>query len=378
MKLSSIPLPFFLISLTVFSLALRASDEIGDGGPATEAKLTNPAGVALDGRGNLYIADTGAHRIRRVDGQAIITTVAGVGRKGFTGDGGPAAQAETAAPHDIVFDSVGNLYFTDSYNHRIRKVDRRGIISTVAGTGKAAYSGDGGPAIEAHLNVPQGITIDREGNLLIADTFNHVIRKIDGDGIITLVAGSHPWGYAGDGGPAPKALLSVPSAIQVTPDGTIYFSDSANSRIRKIDPTGIIHHWVGFPELEGGTYGAGFAGDSGPADKARIYTAAGIAFDSVGNLHISDSGNNRIRMVIRNSVIATIAGTGEPGFSGDGGKAIEARISSPKKLVLDQEGNIYLADQLNHRIRKIDSNGVISTVAGSGAVSDALYQTASR
>lgn len=368
---------FLFISLSLITGTLQAilrGEGVGDAGPAVEARLVNPAGVALDEKGNLYIADTGAHRIRKVNTEGIITTVVGVGQRGFSGDGGPAVEAKIAAPHDMVFDSEGNLYFTDSYNHSIRKVDTNGVITTVAGTGKSGYSG-GGPAVEAQLNTPQGIAIDREGNILIADTFNHFIRKIDKQGIITTIAGSHPWGYEGDGGPATKALMSVPQAVEVGPDGTIYISDSGNSRIRKIDSSGVIHHVVGSGPAAG-LFGAGYTGDSGLAEKGQVFTAADIAFDSAGNLYISDSGNNRIRMVLRSSVLTTIAGTGKPGFSGDGGKAIEAEINTPKKLVVDREGNIYFADQPNHRIRKIDPNGIIMTVAGSGEATGFIYETA--
>lgn len=361
----------FLSLILIILLASSAVGQNGDGGPALEAQLLHPVGVALDQRGNLYVSEAGAYRIRKVDSRGIITTVAGIGRRGFSGEGGPAVQAGISAPHDLVLDEKGNLYFTDSFNHRIRKVDTRGIIASIAGTGKSGGSGDGGPALKAELNNPQGIAIDHEGNLLVADTFNHVIRRIDKGGMITTIAGSKP-GYGGDGGPAINALLSIPYAVEEAPDGTIYISDSGNSRIRKIDSAGHIQHVVGFGPASG-LFGAGFAGDGAQAKEAKIYSAVDIAFDGTGNLYISDTGNNRIRRVA-NGVITTIAGAGEAGFGGDGGKAVNGQLNTPQKLVADKSGNIYFADMPNNRIRKIDAQGIITTIAGSGEVSGHIYE----
>lgn len=339
---------------------------------AARARLTSPAGVAVDPGGALYIADTGAHRIYRLDAGGRLELVAGTGKRGFSGDGGPALRGAIAAPRDLAFDRQGNLYFTDSYNHRVRRVSAEGVITTVAGTGRAGYSGDGGPAIQAALNNPQGVAVDRGGSVLVADTFNHVIRKVDAAGVITTIAGTMPPGFGGDGGPATKALLSIPHAVDVAPDGTIYLTDSGNSRIRAIDAAGTIRTVVGSGP-QAGLFSAGFKGDGGPATQAQIFSAVDLAFDAGGRLYVSDSGNNRIRLV-EDGVVRTIAGTGKAGFSGDGGPAAKAEINTPQKLAVGGSGEIYFADQANQRIRKIDRSGIITTVAGSGKPSGYIYE----
>lgn len=353
----------------------RRLDRRTDGAPgqlASSARLTLPAGVAVNAAGVLYIADTGAHRIYRRDAAGRLAVVAGTGRRGFGGDGGPAARAAVAAPQDLALDAQGHLYFTDSYNHRVRKVSSAGVIATVAGTGRAGYSGDGGPAVQAALNNPQGVAIDGEGNVLVADTFNHVIRKIDAAGIITTIAGTAPPGFGGDSGPAAKALLSIPHAVDVAADRTVYVSDSGNSRIRAIDAAGTIRTIAGSGG-QAGLFSAGFKGDGGPAAQAQLFSAVDLALDAAGRLYISDTGNNRIR-VVESGIIRTIAGTGKAGFSGDGGPATAAAINTPQKLAIGSGGEVYFADQANRRIRRIDTRGVITTVAGTGEPSGYIYE----
>ncbi len=328
----------------------------GDGGPATQAQLAFPRGVALDGAGNLYIADLRNHRIRKVDPAGVISTVAGDGALGYGGDGGPAAQAQLRFPQDVAVDAAGNLYIADGLNHRIRKVDPAGVISTTAGDGTRGYGGDGGPAVEAQLRSPQGVAVDAAGNLYIADTSNQSIRKVDPAGVISTVAGDGTFGYGGDGGPAAQARLAFPRGVAVDAAGNLYIADSSD-RIRKVDAaTSIISTVAG-----GGTYGYG--GDGGPATAARLAFPRGVAVDAAGNLYIADAGNGHIRKVdAASGLISRVAG----GEIGDGGPAVEARLSSPQGVAVDGSGNLYIAEGFNQRIRKVDPAGVISTVAGDG------------
>lgn len=343
------------------------------GNSHASAALVYPNGLALDAQGNLYISDVGAHRIFKLDRDGRLRVIAGTGEGGFGGDGAAAVRAQLFAPHDLLFDGEGNLLIADTYNHRIRRIDRQGIITTIVGNGKAAYVGDNGPALAASLNNPQSVALDRSGNLLIADTFNHVIRRVDRAGTITTFAGTVA-GFGGDGGPANKAQMSLPMAVAVAPDGAVYVSDGSNSRVRRISADGTIQTIVGYGPGQD-LYGAGFAGDGGPAEKAKIFTATDLKCDAAGNLYISDTGNNRVR-VIRAGVITTIAGNGRPGFGGDGSPAVAAELNSPQKLALAANGSIFIADRVNHRVRKVDADKRIATVAGAGLIDGAMYVAA--
>ncbi len=218
----------------------------GDGGPATEASLGFPDGLAVDAAGNLFIADTFNHRIRRVSPDDIISTVAGNGIRGFSGDGGPATNASLANPDGLAVDAAGNLFIADTFNHRIRRVSPDGIISTVAGSEFGGFfSGDGGPATDASLAFPQGVAVDAAGNLFVADTFNHRIRQVSPDGIISTVAGNGIRGLSGDGGPATNASLANPDGLAVDAAGNLFIADSSNHRIRRVSPDGIISKVAG-------------------------------------------------------------------------------------------------------------------------------------
>jgi sugar lactone lactonase YvrE len=263
----------------------------GDGGPATAAEMTFPVGLAKDANGNLFIADSSNNRVRKVDSSGNITTIAGTGTAGFSGDNGPAINAQLAGPFGVALDSQGNLYISDFANNRIRRVDGSGTITTVAGNGTGGFAGDGGSAILAELNVPQGIAVDTAGNLYIADLFNSRIRKVDGTGIITTVAGGGTVGFAGDGGPATSASLNEPTGVAVDRSGNLYIADTVNTRVRKVDSQGII------TTLAGSSV-AGFAGDNGPATNAELNFPEGVAVDVAGNVYIADAGNNRIREVL--------------------------------------------------------------------------------
>ena len=330
-----------------------------DGGPAVEAELYNPAGVAVDGAGNLYIADASNNGIRKVDSTGTITTIAGTGEFGFSGDGGPAVAAQLRSPRGVAVDSAGNVYIADSSNRRIRKIDSTGTITTIAGTGRLGFSGDGGPAVAAQLRSPYGVAVDGAGNLYIADASNNGIRKVDSTGTITTIAGTGESGFSGDGGPAVEAELRSPYGVAVDSAGNVYIADSSNWRIRKIDATGTITTIAGTGEF-------GFSGDGGPAVAAELRRPRGVAVDSAGNVYIADVGNHRIRKVDSTGTITTIAGTGEFGFSGDGGPAVEAELRSPYGVAVDSAGNVYIVDVGDHRIRKVDATGTITTIAGTG------------
>ena len=337
----------------------------GDGGAATSARLNSPRGVAVDGSGNLYIADTGNHRIRKVDTSGNISTTAGAGA---SGDGGAATSATLSFPEGVALDGSGNLYIADSFNHRIRKVDAAtGNISTVAGTGISGFSSDGGAATSATLSFPEGVVLDGSGNLYIADAANNRIRKVDATtGNISTVAGTGTAGSGGDGGTATAATLNRPSGVALDGVGNLYIAEYFGSRIRKVDAA------TGNISTVAGTGTFGFGGDGGAATSATLSYPFGVALDSAGNLYIADAFNHRIRKVdAATGNISTVAGTGTSGFGGDGGAATSATLSSPQGVALDGSGNLYIADTTNRRIRKVDTSGTISTVAGGGRAASA-------
>jgi uncharacterized protein (TIGR03437 family) len=338
-----------------------SSAYFGDGGSATSAELYNPSGVAVDASGNLYIADYGNQRIRKVSAAGIITTVAGNGSQGYPGDGGPATSAELYNPSGVVVNTSGSVYIADTSNSRIRKVSAAGIITTVAGNGAEGYSGDGGPATSAQLFYPSGVALDASGNLYIADQNNNRIRKVSATGIITTVAGNGAEGYSGDGGSATSAQLNVPFGVAVDASGNIYIADSNNNRIRKVSATGII-------TTVAGNGAQGYSGDGGSATSAQLNFPYGVAVDASGNLYIADKFNERVRRVSATGIITTVAGNGAQGYSGDGGLATSSQLNTPIGVAVDASGNLYIADEINERIRKVSAAGIITTVAGNGAL----------
>ena len=332
----------------------------GDGGMATTTSLYSPGGVMVDGTGNLYIADALNHRIRKVSTSGIITTVAGNGTVNYGGDGGPATSASLYNPVGVAFDGTGNFYIADQQNHRIRKVATSGIITTAAGTGLFTFGGDGGAATAANLANPSGVAVDGTGNLYIADALNQRIRKVSTNGIITTVAGTGTAGFGGDGGAATAANLNNPVGVAVDGAGNLYIADSQNHRIRKVATSGIITTVAG-----NGT--TSNSGDGGLATASGFNYTAGVALDGTGNLYIADQGNHRIRKVATNGIITTVAGNGTAGYSGDGGAATAANLANPASVVVDGTGNLYIADFGNNRIRKVSTSGIITTVAGNGS-----------
>ena len=309
----------------VTTVAGGGTGDLGDGGPATDATFSShPMRVTGDRAGNLYVADAHHARIRRIDtATGIIDTVAGCGVEGYSGDGGPAVHARIASPHGSALDRHGNVYIADLKNDRIRKVDAStGIITTVAGTGEHGYSGDGGLATEAMLASPIAVYATAVGDLYIADHRNSRIRKVDAStGIITTVAGTGEQDFHGDGGPATHAAISLPRDVALDSNGALYIADGANNRIRKVDPDGTITTIVG-------TGSEKFSGDGGPAPKANLSMPYSIALDRDGNLYIVDTGNRRVRKIDKaTGIITTVAGNGSYGFSGDGGPAIDAPLA---------------------------------------------------
>ncbi|MEU5048201.1 NHL repeat-containing protein [Streptomyces sp. NPDC021096] len=327
----------------------------GDGQSATKAGLHDPSGLAMDTSGNLYIADPLNNRVRKVDARTqTITTVAGNGNGGFSGDEGPATKAGINAPRDVAVDSDGNLYIADTLNHRIRKVDARTqTITTVAGDGDVFFSGDGGPATKASISGPYGVAVDSGGNLYIADTDNNRVRKVDaGSQTIRTVAGDGDVFFSGDEGPATKASINSPHSVAVDSDGHLYIADTDHNRVRRVDA----HSQVITTVAGNGT--GEFSGDGGPAIKAGINGPYAVTVDPSGNLYIADSGgnNHRVRRVdARTRTITTVAGNGDWHFSGDGGPAVKAGLD-PRGLAVDSLGSVYIADTDNHRVRKVSGS----------------------
>ena len=431
----------------------------GDGGSAVAAQLDTPEGLAVDAAGNIYIADIGNQRVRKVSVDGTITTVAGDGNTGYSGDGGPAVAARLSLGGTarwggdgigLATDAAGNLYIADARNNRVRKVSSTGIITTVAGNGTDGLSGDGGPATSAQLSGPVNVAVDAAGDLFIADAGNSLIRKVSPSGIITSLAGVHSpeglavdfggtlyiassdydkvfyiatngtggvyagngdTGYSGDGGRATAAQLNWPVGLAADGRGNLFIADFGNDRIRAVSPGAVIstvangnsgsrgdggpasasqlNHPnrvavdasgnVYFPDGStirkvsasgttttfAGTGTAGYSGDGGPALSAQLSDPAGVAVDNSGNIYVADSGNNRVRRISPTGVITTFAGTGTATFSGDGGPATNADLQTPRGVAVDASGNLYIADKYNDRIRKV-AGGTITTVAGGG------------
>jgi len=336
----------------------------GDGGPAADAELALPHGVDFDSAGNLYIADTNNHRIRKIDAATgNISTIAGNGTEGFSGDEGPATSAALRFPTGVFVDATDEILISDWGNHRIRKVDTSGDITTLAGNGIGGFSGDNAQATDAQLYYPTNVCRDASGDLLIADYDNHRIRKVDATGVITTFAGTGVAGFSGDGGQATSAQFTRPFSVFLDASGNVLIGDSENHRVRRIDSGGVITTVAG-----SGSVG-GFSGDGGLATNAVLNTVAGVTEDAAGDLFIGDFYNRRIRKVtVATGTIDTFAGNGSPHASGDGGPAIDAELFNPAAAVSDPDpgGDFLIVDYGNHQIRRVDAAGDISTIAGVG------------
>ena len=376
----------------------------GDLGPANVAQLNSPYGLAADAAGNVYVADFGNQRVRRISTDGIITTIAGTGQKGSAGDGGPAAAAQLMSPRNLVFDSVGNLYVSEFEGHRVRKLSRDGAISTIAGTGGAGLNLEpkqtSMPAVAAQLAYPAGLAVDSFDNVYVADSRNNMVRRISNGVILTVL----------DGRSDPAFLLFSPTGLAIDPSGFIYVTDSTafvrqvyGGQLRSVAGTGdrgysgdgkdatlakltgphdLVFDAKGSLYISDGAYirkvsggsistvaGNGYAwavGDSLPATLAQLKSPAGLALDPAGNLYIADTGTARIRKVDTGGNISTVAGTGQTGFDGDGRNAALTQLSSPGGVAADSSGNLYIADTKNNRVRKVLPSGIIFTVAGNG------------
>ena len=348
-----------LTSGTVTTVAGTGSPTYsGDGGPAVSATLSFPTGVALDTDGSLLIADANNQRIRRVDATGTITTVAGT-VAGYAGDGGSAIAARLNHPQSVA-SSIDGVYIADSGNNRLRKVDRSGVITTVVGSGAAAFSGDGGPATAATVNFPMGVAFSTTGQLLIADSGNQRVRSVGADGVISTVVGNGTRGHSGDGGPATGAELNEPIGVAVAPDGSVIVADSLNHVVRRVTTSGIIQPVAGTPGV------AGDSGDGGAATSAHLEFPTGVAVDKQGVIYVADNGNDRVRKVGLDGRITTVAGVGVAGFSGDGGPAPKAALNGPTSIAVGSDGTVFVTDSKNNRVRQVRS-GIITTVAGTGA-----------
>ncbi|WP_179714419.1 NHL domain-containing protein [Nocardioides lianchengensis] len=350
----------------------------GDGGAATSASLNYPSNLAVDAAGNVYVVDNGNNRIRKVAADGTITTVAGTGVGGFSGDGGPATSAQLNNPYSVAVDAGGTIFIGDDGNNRIRKVDAQGTITTYAGTGTSGFSGDGGPATLANLRVAS-MAIDAAGTVYFTDQGNGYVRKIAPDGIITTIAGSGTSGYSGDGGPGTSARIRSPYGVGVDAAGNVYFAEISNHVIRKVTPQGIISTYAG-------TGVAGSTGNGGQATLARLSTPGGMAVDASGNVFFNQFGTNQVRKVAPDGIISTVAGTGTAGYSGDGGPSTSAQLNDTEGLAIDTAGNLYLADSSNNVVRRVDgpvalvvaavptfTTGPTATITGTPTVGRTLF-----
>lgn len=322
----------------------------GDGGAATAAKLNTPHGVATGPMGAVYVADYNNNVIRKIDTFGYITTVAGTGVAGYSGDRGPATAAELRGPRGIAVDAAGNIFFSDYGNNRIRKVAASTrIITTIAGLGGPGFSGDGGAATAAQLNFAWGVAVDAGGNVYLADQLNCRVRKINTSGTISTVAGNGIAAYTGDGMAAVSSGVQYPLGVAVDAAGNLYIADNGNNRVRKVNTAGTISTLAG-----SATYG--FTGDGGPSTAARLYYPQGIAVDAGNNVYIADMNNNRIRKINAAGYINTIAGNGVATFGGDGGVPTLASLNQPTGMATRADGTIFIADNNNNRVRYIGNS----------------------
>ena len=370
-----IPHPFRLISFLLLAISLLSVPLLAQAPPsnppavqAVSIPLILPAGLAYDSSGNLLFAESGNHVIRSLSPSGGLTTIAGTSVQGFGGDGGPARAALLDSPTAVALDAAGNIFVADSHNHRIRRVDASsGMISTFAGDGIAGQSPDGSVASAARLDLPCALAFDSAGNLLFADARTHVVRRIEKvSGAVFSVAGDGTQGFRGDLGPAVLAALDTPSGIALDAADNLFIADTHNQRVRRVD------HRAGTITTIAGTGQPGFAGDSAAATNVKLAMPRGLTMDAVGNLFVVDAGNQRIRRIdAGNGQISSIAGEGTETFLGDAGAALTASLDSPRAITVSPAGLATFTDAANGRIRQVDSNALIRTIAGLGAASSA-------
>ncbi len=359
-----------LASLIFFAASLATSARAQT--QATTLPLMLPSATAFDAAGNLYFAETGNHVVRKVTSAGIITTVAGNGVQGFAGDGGLATSAELDSPAGLALDAAGDLYIADSHNQRVREVNAAtGIIATIAGTGAAGFSGDGGMATAARLDLPTALALDTAGNLYVADTNNHRVRRIAAaTGAITTVAGNGVEAFTGDNGPATSASIDSPNGLALDAAGNLYIADTHNGRVREVSAASGLISTVAGAGVVGGNVQS-FGGDGGAATAAGLALPRGLTMDAAGNLYFADSANHRIRRISPSGTITTVAGQGTETFAGDSAPAVSASLDSPRSVAVSPAGLLTLADSGNQRVRQLDALPApgpdIHTIAGLGA-----------
>ena len=343
---------------TIFTIAGGPGQGFkGDGRAATSATLNGPAGIVVGLDGSIVVADTIDQRVRRIDPTGRIQTIAGNGRRGSGGDGGSALQASFQDPTALALGADGTIFVADTSNNRVRALHPNGTITTVAGTGEDGFSGDGGPARTAQLSGPEGLAVDSAGDLFVADTGNDRVRVIRPNGVIDTVAGSGRAGFAGDGGKAQAADLNAPAGLAVAGDGSLLIADSANNRVRRVAPGGII-------TTVAGDGGGGSGGDGGPATSAQVNVPVDVAAAPSGGFFVAEEGGDRVRLVSANGTINRVAGTGAPRYGGDGHSPLTAYLNAPRAVELMPSGyELLVADSDNNRIRYVGVPGGSSLLA---------------
>lgn len=338
---------------------------LGDGGSALDLRLFNPMGILEGPSGDIYVSDRGPVRgpapgggvIWRIDEEGRAHLVAGSGLMGFAEPGAPAKGSDLAAPEGLAFDGEGRLHFVDTRSNRIFRIELDGTLTVVAGTGERGFEGDGGPADLALLSNPTDVKIDAAGNVYIADVYNQVVRRVGPDGVIQTIAGTGTAGYSGEGGHARDAMLHDPWGLAIDPSTQyLIIGDAENNRVRQVDGDGLISTIVGSGEL-------GYSGDGGPALDARIDSPQSFAFDSEGRMYFGDEHNHAIRMVDLDGTIHTIAGTGSPGRAPEGAVASEAPLDDPETIHIS-DGILYITDGMNSRVIQVTPDGLVRRFAG--------------
>jgi sugar lactone lactonase YvrE len=317
----------------------------GDGLARSQTQLSTPQGVATDAAGDLFVVDTGNNRIREIASDGTVSTVAGDGVAGYTGDGVAASAAGLSYPNDVAVDAAGDIFIADTSAHRVREVTSDGIIHTVAGDGVPGATGDGGPATQAELNQPVDVALDGRGDLFISDGTTNSVREVTPDGIIHTFAGTGAAAYNGDGIPASRANVNDPTGLAIDASGDVFFTDTGDHRVREVTPDGIIHTIAG-------TGLSGYLGDHGLATYAELAAPVALALDAQGDLFVGDIGNGTVR-VITGGVIVTLAGTGTPGASGDGMPGALSQLDWPMGVAVDAAGELFVADSYVNRVREL-------------------------
>lgn len=337
----------------------KSPEQVGNGKFATQIELGDPVGIAEDASGNLCVSDRARRLIWKIDPKGIARTIAGSGRRGVGLAGADALACDLGSPEGICSDTHGRIYIADSYSHVVLRIEETGALTRFAGTGMPGYAGDGGPATRARLHTPFDVRLDSKGTLFIADYANHRIRAVDPNGTIRTVAGTGRPGYAGDGGPAAAATLHGPYGVFVDRQDRLLIADSHNHVIRRLAPDGVI-------TTIAGTGQTGYGGDAGIATAATFDTPQSLGVDSTGRIYVGDEHNHCIRVIAADGSIGTLLGNGVAGYRGDGMPAAHAQLNDPENILIRRDGSIVITDGDNGRVRVITTDGLVQTIAGRG------------